>query len=76
MSCAQYLDPFLTKAGGYLTNPNDTTLCNFCGIANTDEFLASRFNMFYNHAWRDFGLMMAYVAYNVRPTLSYNFLGH
>ncbi|KXN88770.1 Brefeldin A resistance protein [Leucoagaricus sp. SymC.cos] len=67
MTCAQYLDPFISSSGGYLTNPNATTACNFCSMSTSDQFLASGFNIFYDHTWRNFGLMMAYTAFNVCP---------
>jgi len=65
MSCAQYLDPFISSAGGYLINPDATTACNFCSMSSADQFLASGFNIFYDHAWRNFGLMFAYIIFNV-----------
>jgi hypothetical protein len=69
MSCSQYLESFISLAGGYLTNPESTAACNFCRMSNTDQFLAFGFNMFYDHAWRDLGLMLAYAFFNVRGTL-------
>jgi len=66
MSCAQYMNPFISSAGGYLTNPDATTACNFCSMSTADQFLASGFNIFYGHAWRNFGLMFAYIVFNVR----------
>jgi len=65
MSCAQYLNPFISSAGGYLVNPDATTACSFCSMSTADQFLASGFNIFYDHAWRNFGLMFAYVMFNV-----------
>ncbi|KAJ3558376.1 hypothetical protein NP233_g11520 [Leucocoprinus birnbaumii] len=64
MTCAQYLNPFISSAGGYLTNPDATSSCNFCSMSTADQFLASGFNIFYDHAWRNFGLMIAYIAFN------------
>ena len=66
MSCAQYMNPFISSAGGYLTNPDATTACSFCSMSTADQFLASGFNIFYGHAWRNFGLMFAYIVFNVR----------
>jgi len=66
LSCAQYLNPFISSAGGYLVNPNATTACSFCSMSTADQFLASGFNIFYDHAWRNFGLMFAYIVFNVR----------
>lgn len=66
MTCAQYLNPFISSAGGYLVNPDATTACSFCSMSTADQFLASGFNIFYDHAWRNFGLMFAYIVFNVR----------
>ena len=65
LTCAQYLNPFISSAGGYLVNPNATTACSFCSMSTADQFLASGFNIFYDHAWRNFGLMFAYIVFNV-----------
>lgn len=65
MTCSQYLNPFISFAGGYLTNPDATASCNFCSVSSADQFLASGFNIFYDHAWRNFGFMVAYIAFNV-----------
>ncbi|KAF9449781.1 pleiotropic drug resistance ABC transporter [Macrolepiota fuliginosa MF-IS2] len=65
MTCAQYLNPFISAAGGYLTNPDATTTCNFCSMSTADQFLASGFNIFYDHAWRNFGFMIVYIVFNI-----------
>jgi len=69
MTCAQYLNPFISSAGGYLMNADATTACSFCSMSTADQFLASGFNIFYDHAWRNFGLMFAYIIFNVRLAL-------
>lgn len=65
MTCFQYLNPFIANAGGYLANPNATMACNFCSMSTADQFLASGFNIFYDHAWRNFGLMIVYIGFNI-----------
>lgn len=65
MTCAQYLNPYISSAGGYLTNPDATSSCNFCSMSSVDTFLASGFNIFYHHHWRNFGFMIAYIVFNV-----------
>ena len=66
LTCYAYLQPFIDVAGGYMTNPNATTGCNYCAYENTDQFMASNFNITYSHRWRDVGLMFVYAAFNVR----------
>ncbi|KAJ4463726.1 ABC-2 type transporter-domain-containing protein [Lentinula edodes] len=48
----------------FLSNVNATSQCEFCAITDTNAFL-SQVNSFYDHCWRNFGLMWAYVAFNV-----------
>jgi len=63
-TCAQYMQPWISQAGGYLENPNSTGECSFCAIQDTNVFLSS-FGLSYNNRWRDFGLMWVYIAFNV-----------
>ena len=64
-TCAQYMDTYITGHGGYLQNPDATTSCIFCAYRTSDEFLESSFNILYSHRWRDIGLMMVYIGFNV-----------
>ncbi|KAF9555317.1 pleiotropic drug resistance ABC transporter [Agrocybe pediades] len=64
-TCGQYLSAYISMAGGYVLNPNASQSCQFCGIRNTDEFLGFAFNIFYRHRWRNFGIMFAFIAFNV-----------
>ncbi len=62
------MDRYISFAGGYLANPNAASNCQFCSTRTTDQFLATNFNIFYGHHWRNFGFMIAYVAFNVSST--------
>lgn len=64
-TCAQYMSTFISSSGGYLANPNATSSCQFCGVRTTDELLGANFNIFYDHHWRDFGLMIAFILFNI-----------
>jgi hypothetical protein len=70
LSCAQYLNRYISANGGYLTNPDATTACSFCSISSADTFLANSFNIYYDHHWRNFGIMIAFTVLNVRCFLS------
>ena len=59
------MDPYISRAGGYLTNPNSTTACRFCSFRTTDEFMDLSFNLKYSHRWRDVGFFAAFIAFNV-----------
>ncbi|EAU89680.2 hba2 [Coprinopsis cinerea okayama7 len=65
LSCGGYMDPFISFAGGYLTNPNATDACNYCSVKTTDQFLLASFNISYSHRWRNVGLMLAFTVFNV-----------
>uniref|UniRef100_A0A0W0FAX3 Putative multidrug resistance protein cdr1 n=1 Tax=Moniliophthora roreri TaxID=221103 RepID=A0A0W0FAX3_MONRR len=67
-TCGEYLSEFLSKAGGTLSDPNSTSQCEFCSIDNTNQFL-SRVNSSYNLAWRNFGIMWAYICFNLFAAL-------
>ena len=65
-TCAQFLQPFVNLAGGYLANPDATNSCDYCAFRTSDQLLASSFNIFYDHRWRDVGILCAFVIFNVR----------
>ncbi|KAF9052029.1 pleiotropic drug resistance ABC transporter [Panaeolus papilionaceus] len=65
LTCGQYMDGFISKMGGYVTDPNATSACGFCSVRTTDQFLNSAFNIFYENHWRNFGIMMGYIVFNV-----------
>jgi len=63
-TCMEYMQPYIMGAGGYLQNPDATSNCGFCAISSTNTFLES-VNSSYSTAWRNFGIMWAYVLFNV-----------
>jgi ATP-binding cassette, subfamily G (WHITE), member 2, SNQ2 len=65
MTCGQYLNPYISFAGGNLTNPDATSGCQFCSIATTDQFMMQSFNISYDHHWRDLGIVCAFAVANV-----------
>ncbi|TFK38227.1 pleiotropic drug resistance ABC transporter [Crucibulum laeve] len=64
-TCSEYLERYMSFAGGYVTNPSATENCQFCAFATTDQFLGLSFNISYDHRWRNFGILMAFVAFNL-----------
>lgn len=72
-SCADFLGPFVGRNGGAIVvggDPeadNSSRLCAYCPIATTDDYL-SGFQIFYADAWRNFGLLWAYIVANVALT--------
>lgn len=54
-TCNDFLKDYVSKAGGYLLNPDATSECNFCTIRDTNVYLKA-LSSSYTHRWRDFGL--------------------
>lgn len=67
-TCGEYLGPFMQTAGGAVYNPTDTQACEFCPLADTNAFLASVASSF-DQRWRNYGIICAYVLFNVAATL-------
>ncbi|KAI9708054.1 MAG: hypothetical protein M1820_004258 [Bogoriella megaspora] len=65
-TCGDYMQSFISTAGGYLQN-NDTMApgqCSFCPESDTNIFLAG-VSSFYSQRWRNWGLMWAFITFNV-----------
>ena len=60
------MGPYMSRAGGYLANPDATTACQFCPFRTADEFLDLSFNIKYSNRWKDVGVFIAFIALNVR----------
>jgi len=75
LSCSAYMDPYISNFGGYLTNPNSSSDCQFCSTKTTDQFLLSNFNIEFGHHWRNIGIILGVVVFNVFAifTLTYIF---
>jgi ABC-type multidrug transport system permease subunit len=63
-SCGAYMQPYLTKAPGYLLNPDATKECRYCSISVADTFLALS-RIYWKNRWRNFGLIWVYVFVNI-----------
>jgi len=66
MTCAEYMEPYVSAVGGYLVNPEagNGTECQYCQMDNTNTFLSS-INVSFDHRWRNFGFMWAFALFNV-----------
>jgi len=74
MTCAEYMNPYIASNGGYLTNPTASAACHFCSARTTDELLGSAYNIYYDHHWRDLGIFVAYIFFNVFLVLSLTYM--
>jgi len=67
-TCSQFMDPYISQYGGYLESPNARSDCSFCITNSTDSFLAE-VSVNPNNTWRNFGIMWAYIIFNVFAAL-------
>lgn len=67
-TCSEYMELYMYVAGGYLENPQATSDCAFCAYNGTNAFLEA-VSVNPDDAWRNFGLMWVYVAFNVASAL-------
>jgi len=68
-TCIAYLQDYITSiGGGYVANENATADCQFCSASSTNSFLSS-ISVSYSTRWRDFGILNAYIVFNVAAAL-------
>ncbi|KAJ5566187.1 hypothetical protein N7535_007825 [Penicillium sp. DV-2018c] len=63
-TCFQYLEKYVTAAGGNLLNPDATSQCKYCSLRVADQFLATA-GIEYGDRWRNFGIMWAFILFNI-----------
>ncbi|KDQ56528.1 hypothetical protein JAAARDRAFT_47935 [Jaapia argillacea MUCL 33604] len=74
LTCGTYLGNFISRAGGYLTNPTANNGCLYCPYRSADDFLGSNFNIYYSHRWRDWALLFVFVAFNTCAIFTFTYL--
>ena len=67
-TCGTYMQTYICKFGGYVTNPDATTACSFCSASDTNVYLA-QLSSSYSHRWRNFGIMWAFIIFNIGAAL-------
>ena len=67
-SCAEYLGIYIQAAGGYLEDERATGECSFCPVSDTNKYL-SGVGAEYGDRWRNFGILWAYIVFNVVAAL-------
>ena len=72
-TCGQYMAAYISEAGGYLTDPNATDTCDFCSASSTNVYLAQLSSQ-YSTRWRNFGVMWAFILFNVAAALFFYWL--
>jgi len=73
-TCSQYLGRYISAKGGYVSNPAATSQCQFCPYRTTDEFLGNNFNIKYSHRWRDVGIFIVFIAFNISCIYAFTYL--
>ncbi|KAK3381978.1 ABC-2 type transporter-domain-containing protein [Podospora didyma] len=68
-TCREYMETYISIAGGYLDDPSNTVECAFCPMDNTNVFLASVHSS-YDDRWRNFGIMFAFIIFNIFAALA------
>jgi ABC-type multidrug transport system permease subunit len=63
-TCQDYMAKYQELAGGTVLNPDATSACQFCSVADTDVFL-QQVSVNYDDKWRNFGLLIVYIAFNI-----------
>lgn len=72
-TCEEYAGTFVSSAGGYLNNPNATTNCQYCQYTTGDLYAAS-LDVHFGDRWRNYGILWAYVGFNVLMTFIFTWL--
>ncbi|KUJ24542.1 uncharacterized protein LY89DRAFT_776636 [Mollisia scopiformis] len=68
-TCGDYMADYISRAGGYLLNPEAMIDCSYCKIKETNQFL-SAIGSDYGDRWRNFGIMWAFILFNIVAALS------
>ena len=72
-TCSQYLASYSNITGGYVNNPEATQDCQYCAASSTNTYLA-QISSSYGHRWRNFGIMWAFIIFNVFAALFFYWL--
>jgi ABC-type multidrug transport system permease subunit len=67
-TCGEYLARHIATAGGYLLDEGATSACRYCKIKETNVYLEG-LQADYGTRWRNFGIMWAYVVFNIVAAL-------
>ncbi|TYJ52284.1 hypothetical protein B9479_007127, partial [Cryptococcus floricola] len=67
-TCSEYAGAYATAVGGYLNNPDSTGDCQFCQY-RTGEAFFTPLEIEFGTRWRDFGIFICYVVFNVMVLL-------
>lgn len=63
-TCGEYAGAFANATMAAIYNPEATSDCEFCSVSVADVYLSS-LNMLYSERWRNVGLLIVYIVFNV-----------
>ncbi|KAF7350492.1 hypothetical protein MVEN_01354800 [Mycena venus] len=72
-NCGTYFASYMQFAGGSILNPNATSDCQFCPVAETNVFLAAS-GISYSERWRNHGILWVYIIFNATAALFFYWL--
>ncbi|GME86423.1 unnamed protein product [Ambrosiozyma monospora] len=72
-TCGEYMEKYISVAGGYLADPDATDSCSFCSMSSTNAFLEG-VHIKYDNRWRDWGIFICYIAINYIITLAFYYI--
>ena len=67
-TCQQYMQPYIDLHGGYVLDQTATSQCHFCTANDTNVYL-TQLSSEYSTRWRNFGIMWAFIVFNVAAAL-------
>ncbi|EPS35460.1 hypothetical protein H072_11135 [Dactylellina haptotyla CBS 200.50] len=75
VTCAKYMADYLAVAPGFLQQDdvNSTSECRYCSVQTSDQILAGS-GVFYSQRWRNFGILWAYIGFNIFATILFYYL--
>ncbi|ORX71863.1 hypothetical protein DL89DRAFT_277579 [Linderina pennispora] len=68
MTCQQYAGLWVSKAIGYINNPNATSSCEYCQFKDGDDFYKT-LSWSFDHRWRNWGILAGYAIFNIAFTV-------
>ncbi|KAM0083487.1 Multidrug resistance protein [Fusarium odoratissimum] len=74
-TCGDYMMQYIKDRGGFVRDRDDTSLCEFCQLDQTKNFL-NGVNINFDNRWRDFGLMWVFVIFNLGAAVFLYWLAH
>ncbi|KAI1335017.1 P-loop containing nucleoside triphosphate hydrolase protein [Xylariaceae sp. FL0016] len=72
-TCGNFMRPYQESVGGYVINADDTSSCLFCPVSEVNTVLRT-LGIDPDNAWRDAGIMAAYVCVNIAATFGFYWL--